>query len=123
MRELLKKHKIDIIVLAALLLIAAIAVGVTLGSRKSGTRVRVTVDGTVVGEYRLDTDGKYSINGGSNILVIEGGCAFLEYADCPAGTCVKTGRIKYVNQSIICLPNRVTVTVIGEAGGGVDLVS
>jgi hypothetical protein len=54
-------------------------------------------------------------------LVIENGCAYMKDASCPDKTCVGVGRVKYAGQSIICLPNRVAVTVMGE--GDLDLIS
>lgn len=123
MPEALKKHKLDIIIIAAILLVATVTLTLTLALRERGDAVRVTVGGVTVGEYPLSVDATYTLNGGTNILVIEGGTAYLSYADCPDGTCVSTGRIKYVGQSIICLPNKITVAVIGDDGGGVDLVS
>lgn len=123
MPEALKKHKLDIIIIAAILLVATVTLTLTLALRERGDAVRVTVGGVTVGEYPLSVDATYTLNGGTNILVIEGGTAYLSYADCPDRTCVSTGRIKYVGQSIICLPNKITVAVIGDDDGGVDLVS
>ena len=62
-------------------------------------------------------------NGGSNILVIEGGQAWLSEANCPDLLCVHQGKIRYTGQSIICLPNRLTVTVEGGEDDGVDFVT
>ena len=55
-------------------------------------------------------------------MVIKDGYAYLTYADCPDHTCVKTGKIKYAGQSIICLPNKVAI-IVREKDSGVDLVS
>lgn len=82
--------------------------------RKTGERVTVTVDGITVGLYSLSEDGTYPLNGGTNLLVIEGGTAYMKEADCPDATCVRTGRIRYTGERIVCLPNRITVTVVGK---------
>lgn len=123
MREQIKKHRLDIIIIAAILLVATVALVLTLALRERGDAVRVTVGGVTVGEYPLSVDATYTLNGGTNILVIDGGVAYLSYADCPDKTCVNTGKIKYVGQSIVCLPNKITVAVIGDDDGGVDLIS
>ena len=73
--------------------------------------------------YPLDKDGEYVLNGGTNILVIEDGAAYIREADCPDKTCVRKGKLRYVGQSSVCLPNRLSVTGIGDGAGGVDLVS
>ena len=118
-----KSLRFDVILVASLLIVSAIAVALLLLSRREGDRVVVEVAGEKVAEYRLYENGEYELNGGTNILVIENGEAYLSYADCPDHTCVRTGRIKYAGQSIVCLPNKVTVTVKGNSDGGVDLIS
>ena len=87
------------------------------------TSTVVEVDGEVVGEYPLYQNGVYPLNGGTNVLVIENGVAYLSYSNCPDHTCERTGKIRFVGQTIVCLPNKLSVTVKGEAEGGVDLVS
>ena len=37
----------------------------------------------------------------------------MTYADCPDELCVRQGWIEYDGQSIICLPNKITVMVSG----------
>jgi len=110
----------DILLIAVLLFVSALSVALMLVFRRGGDRVAVEIDGSLVCEYSLAENGEYPLNGGTNILVIENGEAYLRYADCPDKVCVNTGKISYVGQTIVCLPNRVTVTVIG--GGGVDIV-
>ena len=118
-----KSLRFDVILIASLLTVSLIAVGLLFLTRKGGDRVVVEIAGERVAEYSLFENGEYVLNGGTNILVIENGEAYLSYADCPDRTCVRTGKIKYAGQSIVCLPNKVTVTVKGNAHGGVDLVS
>ena len=82
----------------------------------------VRVDGQEVGNYQLTENGTYELNGGTNILRIENGEAYLTDANCPDKLCVHQGRISKTNQVITCLPNKLTVTVYG-AEEGVELVS
>ncbi len=118
-----RSPRADVIVISVLLLAAIIAVGATLLLRKEGAYARVEIDGETVASYPLSVNGEYPLRGGTNILIIENGEAYLSYADCPDKTCVSTGRIKYRGQSIICLPNKVAVVIDGETDGGVDFVS
>lgn len=112
----------DAILISVLLLLALASILVLLLTRDRGGVVEVSVDGRTVATYALDRDGEYSLGDGSNILVIEDGAAYMRWADCPDGTCVGVGRIRYNGQSIVCLPNRICVIVKG-ADGDVDLVS
>lgn len=86
-----------------------------------GAEVVVRVDGQETARYSLAADGRYELNGGSNILIIRDGAAWLEDANCPDKLCVKQGKIHVSGQVITCLPNRLTVTVTGGEGG-VDAV-
>lgn len=118
-----RKFRYDLILIVSLLLVSFLCVGLLLFLRREGKSVRVEVNGEQIGVYSLDRDGEYVLNGGTNILVIEKGAAYISEADCPDKTCVRKGRISYVGQSAVCLPNRVSVTVVGDGADGVDLVS
>ncbi|WP_051545038.1 NusG domain II-containing protein [Butyrivibrio sp. MC2021] len=86
-------------------------------TEKSGNEVVVTVGGEVVKTFPLDKDTVYEIKGaggGRNLLVIENGEAYLKEASCPDHLCMSMGRIRRVGQCIICLPNMVTVEIVGE---------
>lgn len=120
-RENVKKARYDILLIAVLLFISALALGIMLLSRTEGERVVVEINGTQAAQYSLSVNGEYPLNGGTNILVIENGEAYLRYADCPDKVCVNTGRIKYEGQTIVCLPNKIAITVRGTEGG-VDIV-
>lgn len=113
----------DLILIGALLVLSiGILLAVTL-TRREGGYVEVEKGGELVAIYRLSQSGEYSLNGGTNILVIENGMAYLKEANCPDKTCVRTGKIRYVGQSIVCLPNEIAITVRGNSTGGVDIVS
>ena len=118
-----KSLRYDLILIGALLVISLGVLLITTLTRREGGYVEVEQSGQIVATYSLAIDGEYSLNGGTNILVIEGGVAYLKDANCPDKTCVKTGKIRYVNQSIICLPNEISITVRGGSDNGVDLVS
>ena len=117
-----KKLLTDLCVILALLLLAgALAIALRLG-REAGGYAVVRVDGTETERHSLAVDGVFSLNGGSNVLVVENGEAWLSYADCPDHLCIKMGKIRYTGQTITCLPNRLTVTIEGGESDGVDFV-
>ena len=119
-----KSYRLDIIIIAAILLVSfALLLVVTL-SKEEGSVVVVEIDGNVVATYPLNENAEYSLNGGTNNLIIANGKAYLNYSNCPDHTCEKTGKIQYVGQTIICLPNKIAITIKGDvADGGVDFVS
>ena len=106
---------VGILLLAALLLFA-----LTRGTRESGAEAVVTVDGTEVGRYPLSKAGTFPLNGGTNILVIENGEAWVTEANCPDKICMGMGKISRNGEFIACLPNRLLIVVEGGEKAAVD---
>ncbi len=105
-------------VLIAVLLVTALAAFIIINAlRRPGAEVVISVNGDAVSLYSLSDDGEYPLNGGTNLLVIEGGEAYIKSADCPDGLCVHQGKISDVGERIVCLPNRVMVEVVSDGGG------
>ncbi|MBR3473434.1 MAG: NusG domain II-containing protein [Oscillospiraceae bacterium] len=117
-----KKLRADLILIAALLLLAGILFLALNHGRQEGGVVVVRVNGAEVERHSLSLSGTFPLNGGSNILVIQNGQAWLSEANCPDHICVRQGKIHYTGQVITCLPNRLTVTVEGGESDGVDFV-
>lgn len=113
--------KADIIFIAAIIIVAAVLFGIFLTGEKGATAV-VTVNGKETARYPLSVDGTFALNGGSNILVIENGEAYLKDANCPDKLCVKMGRISKTGQSVTCLPNKLNVRIEGAGEPEVDMV-
>lgn len=108
-----KKMLADIILVASLLLISLSVFLVITLTKEEGAFAVVSVDGEVVARYSLSVDGEYSLNGGTNTLVIEKGRAFVTYASCPDGLCINQGKISMTGERIVCLPNRVMIEIVG----------
>lgn len=84
--------------------------------RKEGNSVTVTVNGEFHSTYSLSEDTTAEIitgeNGeGRNLLVIKDGKAYVESASCPDAICAAHKPIFRERESIVCLPNRVVITV------------
>jgi hypothetical protein len=109
--------KSDLYLMAGCLLAALVCCGLWLLLRKDGLAVAVELEGKASARYALNEDRIVRIEGteGYNTLVIEGGEAWLSEADCPNLLCVKTGKIRYAGQSIVCLPHKLTVRIVGGA--------
>lgn len=114
--------KRDIILIASILVVAIAFLLIVELTKEEGAGVVVKVDGVEVAEYSLSKSGTYPLNGGTNILVIEDGRAYLSDANCPDKLCVHQGKISRTGEVITCLPNKLTVTVFG-AEESVDLIS
>jgi hypothetical protein len=121
--SLIKKHRTDIIVIASLLIISLVVILVVNLTKEEGAYAEVAINGVTVGEYSLEIDGVYSLNGGTNVLTIENGVAYMSYSNCPDHVCENMGKVRYVGETITCLPNRITITIVGDSEGSVDFIS
>ena len=117
-----KKRLADIGIIAGPLILSGALFFLYFNKGEAGAGVIVRVDGVETARYSLSESGRYELNGGTNILVIEDGAAYMLQADCPDHICVSQGKIRYTGQCITCLPNKLTVTVYGT-DQGVELVS
>ena len=118
-----KKYLRDLIIVGALLLAALLALLLVRNRQeaKTGTDAVAVVrtdDGEEV--YPLNKDGVFSLNGGTNTLVIENGEAWVSEADCPDKICMGMGKISKNGEFIACLPNRVIIVVEGGEESPVD---
>ena len=120
-----KKLKNDILLIACIFVAICVAALILLLSKKAGDTVVVTVDGALFGEYRLDEDRTVKIRSqdGINVLVIEDGQAFVLDASCPDGICAQHRPILHDGESIICLPNKVVITVTSRRSDAPDIVA
>lgn len=103
--------------LVAAVLTVSLALAVCLWlSPRQGAAVEISVGGRVTETLPLDRDARRLIQGegGVNQLVIEGGQVRIVEADCPDALCVRHAAISRPGQSILCLPHRVAVTVVGR---------
>ena len=112
------KRRNDFLLIGGLLLMAVL-VWLLVRPNGAGGWAVVTVDGKEIGRYPLDVEQTVTIGGGNyNVLCIAGGEASVIEANCGDHTCVHTGAISKVGETIVCLPHRLVVSV--EGGGSVD---
>ena len=104
----------DAIFIVVLVLVIAVAGACLYFFRGEGDAVTVSVDGKVIATYPLAVDRTEDIltgENGLNRLVIRDGKAWVETASCPDGICAAHKPIHREGESIVCLPNKVVVTV------------
>ena len=130
MRETSFKHHIrnDIILIIGMLLVATIGMLYLFVFRSGGDTVKVTVDGKIYGTYSLTKNITEDIYSGEdnehlNRLIIKNGKAYMETATCPDGICVAHKPIFRDGESIVCLPQRVVVTVITNNTDNPDIIT
>ncbi len=117
--------KNDVIFIGLMLVFCiAVSVAVYKGGAVKGSYITITVDGDVYGTYSLLEEQTITVGEGEhvNIIDIKDGKAYMTTASCPDQLCVNQSEICYDKQSIICLPNKVVVTVTSDENSDVDLI-
>lgn len=114
---MVKKRRLDIIILIVLIVIAIGSwIAVTVLFDVNGDYVEVIVDNHVQKVISLNDDGEYQVDDGeySNIITIKNREVYMKSSDCPDQICVKQG------ESIICLPHKLVIRIASEEYPEVD---
>ena len=116
-----KKNKIrnDVILVTVILIIAVAGLLFINATKVQGNRVVVKIDGEVTQSYSLSENAEFEIKTGKNneninVVVIENGKVRVTEADCPDGICQEYRPISYVGETIICLPHKVVIEIVGD---------
>ena len=119
-------NKADLILIIALSVLGACSLFVlrTANNEADHLSAVVTVSGEKFGEFSLDENRIIPVNTkyGSNVLAIEDGKIFMSESFCPNHDCENFGKIGSQGQMIICIPNRLVVTIEGSSEPEVDAV-
>ena len=114
----------DIVLILIILALSTLILIVTRSRKEQGAYVIVMVENTEIARYSMTVNGIYDINannGKTNRIEIRDGRVRMIEASCPNHLCIRQSWISLEGQSIVCLPNKVIVTVHGT-GGGFDFV-
>ena len=107
----------------ALIMVAVIFLVLWLIPRPMGGMVTISLNGEVYREVSLAENCEIAVVSefGKNTVVIENGKVFVTHSDCPDGLCEKQ-KISKSGESIVCLPNRLSVTIEGKNKKEVDVI-
>lgn len=116
--------KTDIILFICLILIGGALSYLAFSGSSSGDLVVVKVNGEIYGKYSLTKDRTITVNrdGHMNKITIKDGKVQVSKSNCKNQVCVKQGSISTTHQNIVCIPNRVVVSIEGK-GGEYDVIS
>ena len=119
------RRRHDILFIAVLLFLCAVAALGLYVFREDGDTVTVSIDGQLYAEYPLTEDRVVELisDGGFNRLIIEDGYAYVEEASCPDGICSSHRPIGHNGESIICLPNKVVIEIHRREQNQPDIIS
>lgn len=89
--------------------------------------VEIYVDGEKFKEIKLGEDIHYEYeiisDNGHNLVVVSGNDVYMISADCFDQSCVKQGKISEAGRSIVCLPNRIFIEIVGKESQKIDDIS
>ena len=120
----------DAVVAGVVVLLALLSAWRVWGGASGGALTAViSVDGVQTEMVELDAlrepeERTLTANGFTLHLVLDREGACMASSDCPTQDCVHTGTITHAGQSIVCLPARVSVQLVGgvQNGDAVDVV-
>lgn len=110
-------RKGDLWAIVLVLLLALLTAGVwgrKVVSDTAGT-VQIYQNNQCIMEYSLFQDALIPVEGEyHNIIQISGGKVAIVESNCPGEDCVHSGWIKSTGRSLVCLPNKVEVRLVGK---------
>ena len=106
-------------ILIAVILAAAVLLflGAKLMHKSPAEIVEVSVDGKVVETLDLAKDQELTIqedDSSYNHLVIKDRKIWVDDASCPDKVCITKGKIEYATETIVCAPNKMVITIMGN---------
>lgn len=91
----------------------------------SGNQVRIVSGGQEIGIYELNQDQELTValDGYQNTIQIRAGAASVISATCPDQYCVRHEPISRSGETILCLPARLVITIMGSEEAALDGIS
>lgn len=118
--------KNDFILIVSLLLVSVVIIIAINIFKQEGSKIIISVDGKEVEILDLNRDATFSIkgeNGSFNDIEIKDGSVSMVNASCPDKICVEHRPIHYNHETIVCLPNKVVVEIIGGDENPIDSIA
>lgn len=117
--------KADIFLGIILVIIGGILSYFSAFGSNEGDTVYITVDGIEFGTYALYENREVAVKKNSHLneITIKDGSVSMVFSDCANQVCVNTGLISKTNQTIVCLPNKVMVQILGKGEAEYDAIS
>lgn len=107
-----------------ILLLAGLALLLFSPSHEAGDTAVVRLNGQEVARLPLSRPGSYPLNTPYPItLTVEDGAVRVSEAGCPGEDCLHIGAISQQGQTIVCLPNRLVISISGTNSSGIDAVT
>lgn len=103
--------KKEIIIISIIIICSLISIFFININKEKGKIVIVKINGVEESRYKISENGEYILNNGTNIMCINDGKVYMLYANCDDHICINQGEINEIGESIVCLPNRISIIV------------
>ena len=101
----------EILIIGIIIICSLISILLININKVKGKMVVVKINGEEEYRYKISDNGEYELNNGTNILCIKDEKVYMLYANCNDHLCVKQGEIDQIGESIVCLPNRISIVI------------
>ena len=107
----------DIGFIALFLLLISTIFFLTKSNGENGAYAVIKKDNEVIYKVSLESDSEnFTVNGIENMtFTVKDNKIAVIYSDCPDKVCVNTGFLSNTGEIAVCLPNKVTVEIIGNS--------
>lgn len=109
----------DVIIILVILATLLVVVGITsIYQKKEAKFAEIRIDGKIIErlDLNINIEKRYDTEFGHNLVVVSDGDVHVNEADCLDQICVETKKASKAGQSIVCVPNRFSVEIIGGEG-------
>ena len=115
----------DKALIGLLTLFSLVSLGLFYRGKRPGQAVIISVEGKEILRKELSENKSFDVHGvkGSMTLSIEHGSIRVIASSCSQSLCVRQGRIRETGQLIVCVPNKLTLTIDGERKNKFDAIT
>lgn len=127
-KDLLRRLRCDIVVVAVILAIALLTflIPYYINEKRTGSKVIILQNGEETGSYNLSENDTVIVcdeDGGYNLILISNSEVRVTDADCPDKLCIRQREISRNGESIICLPHKLVVMIESPEESDLDAVT
>ena len=115
----------DKILVVAIILIGIFSIFALNKYQQPGQTVSIKVSGQIKHRLKLNQDREILVTGpiGKTVIQIKDKKITVIHSDCPEKICVKTGAIHRAGEIIVCVPNKVVISIEGEVNNHFDVIT
>ncbi len=107
----------DIILIVGLTVAAFTWLGFLHAGREAGSMVEIYNAEGLFMVVPLEKDAEIRVPGplGESLVVVRDGRVHMHSSPCPHQICVEMGEIRHSGENVVCIPNRVSIRIRGQA--------